>query len=127
MAEGILRQSGGSTVEVFSAGTAPSNVHPLAIHTLAEMSIDISHQRAKHVDTFREQSFDYIITVCDRARESCPVFSENAESIHWSLADPAAVVGEEAQTQAFAHTAQQLMVRIRYFIAFINKQKVVSQ
>jgi protein-tyrosine-phosphatase/DNA-binding transcriptional ArsR family regulator len=127
MAEGILRHSSEANIDVFSAGTAPSSVHPLAIHTLAEMGIDISHQQAKRVDSFQDQSFNYIITVCDRARERCPIFSENAESIHWSLADPAAVVGEDAQTQAFAQTAQQLAVRIRYFIALINEQKVASQ
>jgi ArsR family transcriptional regulator, arsenate/arsenite/antimonite-responsive transcriptional repressor / arsenate reductase (thioredoxin) len=127
MVEGLLRQSGGSTVEVFSAGTAPSTVHPIAIRTLAEMGIDISQQQAKHLDIFRDQGFDYIITVCDRAREACPVFSEDAEAIHWSLADPAAVIGEEAQAQAFAQTAQQLTVRIRYLLALIHQQKVVSQ
>ncbi len=121
MAEAILRQASGPTVQVFSAGTAPSAVHPLALHTLVQMGIDISQQQAKHVDTFQYQSFDYIITVCDRARESCPIVSENAETIHWSLADPAAVVGNKAQAQAFAQTAEQLMVRIRYFIALTYK------
>jgi protein-tyrosine-phosphatase len=127
MAEGLLRHSGGSAIEAFSAGTTPSAVHPQAVRALAEMEIDISQQQAKHVDTFRDQPFDYIITVCDRARESCPVFSEEAEAIHWSLPDPAAVVSEEAQYQAFAQTAQQLTVRIRYLLALIHQQKAVSQ
>jgi protein-tyrosine-phosphatase/DNA-binding transcriptional ArsR family regulator len=95
MAEGFLRNIGGSRVEVFSAGVAPSSVHPRAIQIMAEMGIDISQQRAKSLDEFEGRPFDYVITVCDRARETCPTISEDAQVIHWSLPDPAAVKGSE--------------------------------
>ncbi len=117
MAEGILRHLGGILVDVFSAGTAPSKVHPDAVRALAGMDIDISQQRAKHVDKFAGQTFDFIITVCDRARENCPIFPGNGHRIHWSLPDPAAVAGDEARYAAFEQTARQLRSRIRYFVA----------
>ncbi len=116
MAEGILRHLGGDSVQVFSAGTAPSIIHPYAIETLSRIGIDISQQRAKHVDTFHDQTFDTVITVCDRARENCPVFSEDTESIHWSLPDPV-TASDDSQQEAFLETAQQLTIRIRYFLA----------
>ncbi len=88
MAEGILRYYGGDQFEVFSAGTFPSYVDPVAIQVMAEIGIDISAHRSKHVSEFAGQSFDYVITVCDNARESCPVFSGAAKKIHWSFPDP---------------------------------------
>jgi ArsR family transcriptional regulator, arsenate/arsenite/antimonite-responsive transcriptional repressor / arsenate reductase (thioredoxin) len=121
MAEGILRHLGSNDVDVFSAGTQPSQVHPEAVRVLAEMGIDISQQRAKHVNEMADQSFDTIITVCDRARENCPVFPGDSQRIHWSLSDPVAAVGAEAQHNAFEQTARQLTTRIRYFLATVNR------
>ncbi len=123
IAEGIFRHLDRIDVQVFSAGTTPSSVHPYAVRVLAEMGIDISKQRAKHVDEFRGQTFDYVITVCDRARENCPVFPDNSRFIHWSLPDPVAVSDDEAQYRAFKVTARQLMTRIRYFLAQINRKQ----
>jgi protein-tyrosine-phosphatase len=105
----------------------PSSVHPYAIRVLAGMGIEVSKQRAKHVDEFQGQPFDYIITVCDRARENCPVFSGDAKRIHWSFSDPVAVAGDEAQYQAFEQTARQLMIRIRYLLTQINREKEETQ
>lgn len=123
MAEGILRQMSGSNCEVFSAGTVPSTVHPSAVHVLDAKGIDISHQRAKSIDEFEGQTFDYIITVCDRARENCPVFPGDSRLIHWSLPDPAAVKEKNAQYAAFEQTAQQLESRISYLLAQIHNNK----
>jgi len=84
---------GAGGIEVFSAGTKPSLVRPEAIAVMAEQGIDISGHRSKHVDEFKGQTFDYVITVCDNANETCPVFPGAPRRVHWSLPDPAAVEG----------------------------------
>lgn len=88
MAEGLLREIGGDKLEVESAGVAPSSVRPEAVEAMREIGIDISGHRSKSADEFTEQQFDYIITVCDNAKETCPVFSGNATRIHQSFEDP---------------------------------------
>lgn len=88
MAEGILRQDGGEAFDVESAGVKPSIVRPEAIEAMREIGIDISSHRSKSVDEFIGQQFDYIITVCDNAKETCPVFPGKAERIHQSFEDP---------------------------------------
>ena len=100
-----MRQLGKPRVEVFSAGNEPGAVHPYALKVLREMDIDISSQRSKHLSEFSDQRFDYIITVCDRVRESCPVFPGDPEHIHWSFADPAEVQGDAARMRALTDCA----------------------
>jgi arsenate reductase len=90
MAEGILRHDGGDAFEVFSAGVKPSFVRPEAIQAMSEIGIDISNHRSKSVDEFAGGRFDYVITVCDNAKESCPVFPGAAVRIHQSFEDPPA-------------------------------------
>ncbi len=88
MAEGVLRHYGGEKFEVFSAGTKPSIVNATAIEVMKEIGIDISAHRSKSVREFAGQPFDVIVTVCDNAKESCPVFPGNALRLHWSFPDP---------------------------------------
>ncbi|MBI4970872.1 MAG: arsenate reductase ArsC [Candidatus Omnitrophica bacterium] len=88
MAEGILRHYGAESYEVASAGMWPSTVNKTAIQVMREIGIDISHQRSKNVSEFAGQNFDYVITVCDNAKESCPVFPGNCVRLHWSFPDP---------------------------------------
>lgn len=127
MAEGILRHLSGGRIEVFSAGSHPSSVHPYAIQVLAAMGIDISQQKSKHLDEFRDQSFDYIVTVCDRVRESCPTFPGDPEGIHWSFIDPAAVKGSDKDRyRAFEQVALQLITRLRYFLILIEREKGIA-
>lgn len=95
MAEGILKHLAGDKFDVFSAGINPAGVNPLAIKVMSEIGIDISHQRSKSVDEFREQQFDYVITLCDSAKQTCPVFPGAYENIHWNLEDPAQAQGTE--------------------------------
>jgi len=90
MAEGILRHDGGGAFEVFSAGVKPGFVRSEAIQAMSEIGIDISNHRSKSVDEFVSQRFDYVITVCDNAKESCPVFPGAAVRIHQSFEDPPA-------------------------------------
>lgn len=88
MAEGVLRHYGNNRYEVFSAGTKPSAVNPTAIQVMKEIGIDISGHRSKHVDEFKGQVFDCVITVCDNAKESCPFFPGKTQRLHWEFPDP---------------------------------------
>ncbi len=122
MAEGILRHFGGGRVTAFSAGSQPAEVHPDAVRAMAAIGIDISQQQSKHLDTFADQSFDYIITVCDRVREVCPIYPSDPEQIHWSFADPAAVEDPVARERAFQQTAQQLVTRTHHLLTLLERQ-----
>jgi arsenate reductase len=118
MGEGLFRQAGGGEYEVASAGTMPSRVRPEAIVVMGEIGIDISGHRSKSVDEFAGQRFDYVVTVCDNARDNCPVFPGGAERIHWSLEDPAAVRGGEPERlAAFRRIRDELHDRVRGFFA----------
>src|SRR2546423_295631 len=117
MAEGLLKREGGDRFEVFSAGTEPSRVNPLAIEAMTEVGIDISGQRSKSVDEFSGQEFDYVITVCDRANRNCPVFPGRTERIHWSFDDPAAAVGErDERLSVFRRVRDEIKSRLRDFV-----------
>jgi arsenate reductase len=117
MAEGLLRHDGGAAFAVSSAGTKPSHVRPEAIAAMREIGIDISGHRSKSVDDFAGQAFDCVITVCDNARESCPVFPAVTERLHWSLDDPAAVQGtEEQRLEEFRRVRDQLRRLLRHFV-----------
>ncbi len=116
MAEGLLRHDAGHRFEVESAGTKPSHVRPEAIAVMRELGIDISTHRSKSVDAVSGQQFDYILTICDNARESCPVFPGKSISIHHSFEDPAALQGsEQERLAAFRRVRDQLR---RYLCTF---------
>jgi arsenate reductase (thioredoxin) len=117
MAEGLLRHEAGTSFEFFSAGTRPTRVRPEAIAVMREAGIDISGHHSKSVDEFLGQDFDYVITVCDNARETCPVFPAKTRRIHWSIEDPAAVDGsKEERLDAFRRTRDELQERLRAFV-----------
>ncbi len=118
MAEGLLRHIGGDRFDVESAGVTPSHVRSEAIEAMREVGIVISAHRSKSVDEFTSDEFDRIITVCDNAKESCPVFPGNAERIHWSFDDPAAVDGtDEERLAAFRTIRDQIRSRLETFLA----------
>ena len=117
MAEGLFRHEGGDRFEVLSAGTKPTHVRPEAIAALKEIGIDISGQRSKAVDEFIGQPLDLVITVCDSARETCPVFPGSVKRLHWPFEDPAAVSGsDEERLAAFRRIRDQIQDRIRIFL-----------
>jgi arsenate reductase (thioredoxin) len=117
MAEGLLRHDAGERFEVESAGTQPGSVRGEAIAVMRELGIDISGHRSKHVDEFEGQEFDYVITVCDNARESCPVFFGTAKKLHRDFEDPAALVGsDEERLSLFRRVRDELRVYLREFI-----------
>lgn len=118
MAEAWLRHYAGDVFDVFSAGTEPRpEVHPLAVRTMADAGVDISGQRPKSLAPFVGQDFDFVITVCDRARDTCPTFPGDPEQIHWSFDDPAAAAGtEEERYGVFRRVRDELQHRVRLFV-----------
>jgi arsenate reductase len=116
MAEAILGRLGGSDFEVSSAGTHPGAVNPLTVRALSEIGIDWSGARSKSVLEYLDEHFDYVITVCDQAREACPVFPGEHESIHWGFDDPAAAQGTDEERMAvFRRVLGEISVRIKPF------------
>ena len=114
MAEGLWRTLVGAEWEVLSAGSKPAGyVHPLAVVVMNEIGIDISLQESKHVDAFAGQAFDLVLTICDGARASCPVFHEASSLVHWSIADPSLIQGaSETKLQVFQKVRDQIKHRI---------------
>lgn len=125
MAEAIVRHLTQGKADVFSAGSHPAaQIHPDAIRAVATLGVDISQQHPKHLDEFQGQSFDAVVTLCDRVRETCPSFPGEPEVIHWSFPDPAAVEGAEDQRyQAFQQTAYQLTRRIRLLLTLLERKQ----
>jgi protein-tyrosine-phosphatase len=122
MAEGFLRHLA-PAIEVASAGSQATAVHPLAIRVMAGHGIDLSRQRSKHLSELAAERFDVVITVCDGARETCPLFPGAPERVHWSIEDPAAVAGDEAtRLQAFARAAVDLLARLRPLAALLERR-----
>ena len=101
MGEGFMRHMAGNKFEVFSAGVEPTEVNPYAIKVMAETGIDISSHKSKSVNEFLEQEFDYVITVCNHAKQVCPIFPGQYERIHWDIEDPADAKGSEQEKLAF--------------------------
>jgi len=126
MGEGLFRAEGGEGFEVFSAGTRPSVVRPEAIAVMKEIGIDISGHRSKSVEEFSGQAFDYVVTVCDNARDNCPVFPAGTERLHWSFEDPAAVEGSETERlSAFRRIRDQIHARVKAFFVERTAKRTV--
>ena len=116
MAEGLLRSMAGDRFDVVSAGTKPGPVRREAVAVMAELGIDISAHRSKHVREFEGQAFDHVLTVCDAARETCPIFPATAERVHWSFPDPAAIEGTKPERlDAFRRVRDDLSETLRAF------------
>jgi len=117
MAEGLFRHYAGDRFEVFSAGTKPSVVRPEAISVMNEIGLDISGHRSKSVDEFAGKPLDIVITVCDNANETCPVFPGNVRRLHWPVPDPAVIQGPtKTRNAAFRLIRNQLYGRIITFL-----------
>lgn len=123
MAEALLRSLGGVDFEVYSAGTDPQGLNPLAVEVMRESGIDIASLQSKPLQQFLNRQFDYVITVCDRARDNCPTFPGDNERIHWGFDDPAAVTGtREQQLAAFRRVRNELSERLRLWVAVQRKR-----
>lgn len=117
MAEGLLRHHGADSYEVFSGGVEPKPVNPLAVEAMKETGIDISGQRSKSVQEFQGKYFDYVITLCGEAQETCPAFPGKYERIHWGLDDPSKAQGSrEEKLTAFRIVRNQIKENILLFL-----------
>lgn len=116
MAEGLLRSVGGDDFEVHSAGTEPKGLNPLAVAAMREIGIDISGHQSKPLERFFGQQFDFIITVCDRARDNCPTFPGDNQRIHWGFEDPAAVENQAMQVAVFRRVRNEISERLRIWV-----------
>jgi arsenate reductase (thioredoxin) len=117
MAEGWLRHCAGERAEVFSAGTKPAGLNPMAVAVMRESGIDISSHRSKHVDELANEDFLFAITVCDSAREECPVFPGALYQLHWSFDDPAGATGsEEEKLAVFRRVRDEIAEQVRTFV-----------
>jgi len=124
MAEALVRTKGGDAFEVQSAGTDPRGINPLTLRVLAEAGIDASWARSKSVSEYLGQQFDYVVTVCDEARQVCPVFPGVHESLHWGYEDPAEAEGPEDERLAvFRRVFVQVGERISQFIPLALRQQ----
>ena len=124
MAEALLRRDGGAAFEVVSAGVTPRGVHPMTIRALDKVGIDITGARSKAVGEFLGQRFDYVITVCDRARATCPVFPGGSVTLHWGVEDPAEATGtDEERQRAFDRAVKELAVRIHTFLPLVTLRR----
>jgi arsenate reductase len=118
MAEGLLRAAAGGNIEVESAGTEATRVHPLAIKAMAERGIDITGHTSKTLDRFLDQPWDDVITVCDSANEACPVFPKAGHRMHWSFEDPSKATGsEEAKLAVFRRIRDEIDARFTSWLA----------
>jgi arsenate reductase len=125
MAEGLLRRYGGDAFEVHSAGTEPKGINPLTVRVLQEAGIDTSFARSKSVEQYLGQSFDYVVTVCDQARQVCPVFPGVHETLHWGFQDPAEATGtEEERLAVFRRVFVEIGDRVSGFATRTRRQPV---
>jgi arsenate reductase len=115
MAEALLQLISGQHFEVFSAGTQPVGLNPAAVEAMRELGVDISHHRSKHVKEFLDQKFDYVITVCDRAKEECPLSPMAGRLLHWSFEDPAAA-SEDQRRDVFTRVRDAIVDKLGQFI-----------
>ena len=121
MAAGLLKHLSGDRFEAFSAGTDPSRVNPFAVKTMAEIGVDISHHRSRHVGSFKGERFDYVITVCEQARESCPIYPGADHTLHWSFVDPSGASGNNGQKlEVFRTVRDQIKKRIEEFLGPVS-------
>ena len=117
MAEGMLRAWGGEAVDAHSAGTVATTVRPQAIAVMDELGVDLRSQSSKHLDRYLDEAFDWVITVCDDAREACPFFPGARQRDHWSFEDPSAAGGsDEARLAVFRRVRDEIAERIREFL-----------
>jgi arsenate reductase len=115
MAEGLLRHLGGGNFEAFSAGIEATGVRPQAVRAMAELGIDISGQESKTLERYLDQPFEKVITVCDQANETCPVFFGAKQRLHWSLPDPSQVTGtDEEQLAVYRQVRDAIRERIEH-------------
>jgi arsenate reductase len=122
MAEGLLRHMAGDKYTVYSAGTHPGGVNPFAIKAMAELGINITSHTSKSAQQFVSEPFDYVITVCDSAKENCPVFLSPGRQLHWSFADPASATGTDEEIMATFRIVRDL-IQQKFYNFFVKENR----
>lgn len=119
MAEGLWNRDGGEDWEVQSAGSSPAGyVHPLAIQVMNEIGIDISSNRSKRMDDVSREGLDLVVTVCDKAKEFCPILPDVKKQLHWPFDDPAAIQGtNDEKLRAFRRVRNEIAANVRSYVA----------
>jgi arsenate reductase len=121
MAEGLLRHMAGDRFEVYSAGTHPVGLNPFSVLAMKDVGIDISGHRSKNTGEFTDQQFEFVITVCDRAKDSCPRWPHTGRLIHWGFEDPGAAGGTpEERLRAFRKIRDEIKLQIERFLASLS-------
>ncbi len=124
LAEALLREKGGDAYQVFSAGTEVAEVRPFTLQVLKEAGLPTDGLRSKSVQEFIDQRFDYVITVCDTARQQCPIFPGEGHRFHWGYPDPSEAVGsDEERLEAFRRILTAISQRIDLFLAVSDKRQ----
>ena len=125
IAEALIERMSDGTIRAVSAGSAPKSLHPNAVRVLRRRGIDISANRTKHLDEFRSERFDAVITLCDRVREVCPEFPSKPQLVHWSIPDPALEgATDRASYPAFERTASELETRISFRLPLFERTSI---
>jgi ArsR family transcriptional regulator, arsenate/arsenite/antimonite-responsive transcriptional repressor / arsenate reductase (thioredoxin) len=128
MAEALVEELAGGSVEARSAGSHPKPLHPNAVCAMREHGIDLRGRRSKHLSEFSEESFDYVVSLCDRVREVCPEFPGHPDAIHWSIPDPSREGGDDDQSYpAFQRTAAELATRVPFLLDLIAYTRSTSE
>jgi ArsR family transcriptional regulator, arsenate/arsenite/antimonite-responsive transcriptional repressor / arsenate reductase (thioredoxin) len=128
IAEALVRDLSGGAINAVSAGSRPKPLHPNAVRVMRERGIDTGGRQSRHVDEFAGQSFDYVISLCDRVREVCPDFPGHPNLIHWSIPDPAREGGSDDETcHAFERTATELATRIPFLLALTQHTRSIAE
>jgi ArsR family transcriptional regulator, arsenate/arsenite/antimonite-responsive transcriptional repressor / arsenate reductase (thioredoxin) len=123
MAEALVEELGGGSVEARSAGSHPKPLHPNAVRAMRERGIDLYGRRSKHLSEFTGESFDYVVSLCDRVREVCPEFPGNPDTIHWSIPDPGRAGRDDDESYpAFQRTAAELASRVSFLLDLIERR-----
>jgi protein-tyrosine-phosphatase len=121
MAEALVEQLAGGSVEARSAGSHPKPLHPNAVRAMREHGIDLQGRRSKHLSEFSAESFDYVVSLCDRVREVCPEFPGHPDTIHWSIPDPGREGADNEESYpAFQRTAAELATRVPFLLDLIE-------
>ncbi len=127
MAEGLLRSMAGDSVVVKSAGLEAGQLRAEAVAVMSELGLDISGQRSKSVDDLAGEHFDVVVTTCDEAKEACPLFRGAFDTLHWGIADPAAVAGdEETRLEAFREARDELWAHVADLSRDLERTQLVS-
>ena len=124
MAEGLLRSMAGNAVDVHSAGLEAGRLRPEAVAAMGELGLDISRQRSKSIDELKGERFDVVVTTCEEAKEACPFFPGAAVTLHWDVADPAAVQGAEAaRLGAFREARDELWTHVADLVHLLEQDQ----